>query len=53
MKTNEELLKHGFDLKSVTWGYRDKFLDFIDQLYDDKLLGDDNREATDAFFTMM
>ncbi len=53
MKTNEELLKHGFDLKSVTWGYRDKFIDFIDQLYDDKLLGDDNQEATDAFFTMM
>ena len=53
MNTNDKLLANGFDLKSVTWGYRDRFVELIDQLYRDKLLGEDSPEVTECFFSMM
>ncbi len=50
---NENVKYHGFDLNSVTWGYRDIFKNFIDQLYRDKLLGENNQTSTDIFFRLL
>ncbi len=43
----------GFDLKSVTWGYRDLFRRAIDNLFEQKLLGEQNEETTEIFFGLL
>jgi len=43
----------GFDLKKVTWGYRDIFRNAIDQLYAEKLLGEENNASTEIFFSLL
>ncbi len=44
---------HGFDLKSVTWGYRDVFARTIGQLIDSGHLGQANQEVTRRFFELL
>lgn len=42
-----------FDLRSVTWGYRDLFRRKIEELFAENLLGELNREVTPIFFGML
>ncbi len=44
---------YGFDLKSVTWGYREIFRNMITRLHRENLLGKDNRETTGIFNTLL
>ena len=43
----------GFDLGSVSWGYRDIFSRLIDKLFQENLLGEKNEDATSVFFSLM
>ena len=42
-----------FDLSSLTWGYRDLFQKHIDDLYENGFLGDNNKEVTEDFFSLL
>jgi hypothetical protein len=44
---------HGFDIKSVTWGYRDVFARTIEQLIHSGHLGKANQDVTERFFSLL
>ena len=48
-----ETTVHDFDLRKVTWGYRDLFRRKIEELFAENLLGELNREVTPLFFKML
>ncbi len=41
------------DLRKVTWGYRELFRTWIDDLFEEKILGDHNRHTTEVFFDIL
>lgn len=43
----------GFDLRSVSWGYRRVFAKAIEGLYEDGSIGPERRESTRVFFQML
>lgn len=43
----------GFSLSSVCWGYRDIFLDSLQSLFDQGLIGKERPEVTERFFALM
>jgi hypothetical protein len=45
--------RHGFSLKSVTWGYRDIFRETIEELYRGGHIGRHRREVTESFFDLL
>lgn len=47
---NEGFEQYDFDLKSVCWGYRDIFRRTINDLLEQGMIGQDNRQVTDKFF---
>ena len=53
MNKKNKYIYRGFDLKSITWGYRDRFKKAIDGLYETKLLGRENEPSTIAFFELL
>ena len=43
----------GFDLSQVCWGYRDLFINTIDHLFEQGLIGDERKEVTSRFFDVL
>jgi hypothetical protein len=53
MNKTSEYIYRGFDLQSITWGYRDRFKNAIDELYEENFLGSENIESTEIFFDLL
>jgi len=45
--------KHGFSFQSVCWGYREIFTGIVDGLLAEGLIGEDKREVTREFFSLL
>lgn len=53
MCKKNKYIYRGFNLKSITWGYRDRFKKAIDTLYEAELLGKENETSTKVFFNLL